>query len=123
MEKLSQVIRQDKKYEDATTIEVHQAILEDYEDQFEDLLQRHSMLPNEDSTPGNPELKVDLNHLDSETAEAFPTMKEKYPNLYSTHKHHVGKFTGWHAKADINTAINCRQKQCGRFLPQTSDSR
>ena len=47
-------------------------------------------------------------------------MKDKYPNLYSTHKHHVGKFTGWHAKADINTAINCRQKQRGRFLPQTA---
>ena len=45
MEKLSQLIRQDKKYEDATTIEVHQAILEDYEDQFGDLLQRHSMMP------------------------------------------------------------------------------
>ena len=38
MEKLSQVIRQDKKYEDAATIEVHQAILEDYKDQFGDLL-------------------------------------------------------------------------------------
>ena len=81
MEKLSQVIRQDKKYEDATTIEVHQAILEDYEDQFGDLLQRHSMMPNEDSVPDNQELKVDLNHLNSETAEAFSTMKDKYPNL------------------------------------------
>ena len=89
MVKLSQVIRQDKKYENATTIEVHQAILQDYEDQFGDLLQRHSMMPNEDSTPDNPELKVDLNHLDSETSEAFSTMKDKYPNLYSTHKHHV----------------------------------
>ena len=44
MEKLSQVIRQDKKYEDATTIQVHQAILENYEDQFGDLLQQHSKL-------------------------------------------------------------------------------
>ena len=46
-------------------------------------------------------------------------MKDKYPNLYSTHVH-VGKITGWHEKADINTAINCRQKQRGRFLPQSS---
>ena len=76
------------------------------------------MMPNEDSVPDNQELKVDLNHLNSETAEAFSTMKDKYPNLYSAHKHHVGKFTGWHAKAVINTAINCRQKQHGRFLPQ-----
>ena len=78
------------------------------------------MMPNEDSTPNNPELKVDLDHLDSETAEAFSSMKEKYPNLYSTHKHHVGLFSGWDARATINTAINCRQKQRGRFLPQTA---
>ena len=32
--KLSEVISQDRKYGDVTTIEVHQAILEDYEDQF-----------------------------------------------------------------------------------------
>ena len=64
MEKLSQLIRQDKKYEDATTIQVHQAILENYEEQFRDLLQCHSMMPNEDSIPDNPELKVDLKHLD-----------------------------------------------------------
>ena len=47
-------------------------------------------------------------------------MKAKYPNLYSTHKHHVRLFSGWAAKAIINTAINCRQKQRGRFLPQTA---
>ena len=120
MEKLSQVIRQDKKYEHAETIEVHQAILQDYEEQFGNLLQKHSMMPNEDSTPDNPELKVDLDHLDSETAQAFSTMKARYPNLYSTHKHHVGLFSGWAAKAIINTAINCRQKQRGRFLLQTA---
>ena len=78
------------------------------------------MMPDEDSTPNNPELKVDLDHLDPETAEAFSSMKAKYPNLYSTHKHHVGLFSGWAAKAIINTAINCRQKQRGRFLPQTA---
>ena len=75
------------------------------------------MMPNEDSTPNNPELKVNLDHLDP---EAFSTMKAKYPNLYSTHKHHGGLFSGWAAKAIINTAINCRQKQCGHFLPQTA---
>ena len=41
MEKLSQVIRQDKKYEHAKTIEVHQAILQDHEEKFGNLLQKH----------------------------------------------------------------------------------
>ena len=40
MEKLSQAIRQDKKYEHAETIEIQQPILQDYEEQFGNLLQR-----------------------------------------------------------------------------------
>ena len=76
------------------------------------------MMPNEDSTPDNPELKVDLDHLAPDDAEAFSTMKKKYPALYSTHKHHVGLFTGWAAKAMIDPSVNCRQKKRGRFLPR-----
>ena len=68
------------------------------------------MISKEDSVPDNPELKVDLKHLDSESADAFLTLKDKYPNLYSTHKNHVGQFTGWHDKAVINKAIKCIQK-------------
>ena len=78
------------------------------------------MMPNEDSTPDNPELKVDLDHLAPDDAEAFSTMKKKYPALYSTHKHHVGLFTGWAPKAIIDPSVNCRQKQRGRFLPATA---
>ena len=110
MEKLSQAIRQDKKYENAETIDIHQAILQDYEEQFGNLLQRHSMMPNEDLSD-NPELKVDLDHLSPDDAEAFSVIQAKYPGLYSTHKHHVRLLTGWAAKAIIDPSINCKQKK------------
>ena len=103
MERLGQLVRQDEKYANSTTLEVHAAIIENYEDQFGDLLQRHSMMPEEDSTPSNPELEVDLKHLDAEAAKELLAIKDKNPKLY---KHYVGEFTGWSAVADIN----CRKK-------------
>ena len=39
------------------------------------------MMPNEDSAPDNPELDVDLDHLDPEDPEAFSAIKAKYPAL------------------------------------------
>ena len=45
MEKLSQVIRKDKKYEHAATIEVHQAIIQDYEDQLGNLMWQQYRVP------------------------------------------------------------------------------
>ena len=78
------------------------------------------MMPEEDSTPANPELKVDLDHLDPDTKKQFLKIKNKYPKLYSTHKHHVGRFTGFTAEANIDPKINCRQKQRGRFLPKSA---
>ena len=110
IEKISQAIRKENKYENAKTINIHQAILEDYNEQFGNLLQRHSIMPSEDLSKDNPELKVDLNHLSKEDAATFSSIQSKYPNLYSTHKHHVGLFTGWSAKALIDPAVNCRQK-------------
>ena len=110
-------------YENARTINIHQAILQDYEDQFENLLQIHSMMPSEDNSKDNPELKVDLDHLSKEDAATFSSIRSRYPSLYSTHKHHVGLFTGWSAKAKIDPAVNCRQKQRGRFLPATAKGR
>jgi hypothetical protein len=77
-------------------------------------------LPEEDSTPANPELKVDIDHLDPDIKSQFLKIKNKYPKLYSTHKHHVGRFTGFTAEADIDPKINCRQKQRGRFLPKSA---
>ena len=52
--------------------------------------------------------------------QQFSSIRAKYPSPYSTHKHHVGLFTGWKAKAKIDPAINCRQKQRGCFLPATA---
>ena len=63
---------------------------------------------------------MDLDHLSPDDAEAFSVIQAKYPGLYSTHKHHVGLFTGWAAKAIIDPSINCKQKQRGRFLPTTA---
>ena len=83
-------------------IDINKVITEQYNDEFSNILQKHSMIPEDDNTLNNPELKVDLDHLDKTTQKQFNTIKNKYPKLYSTHKHMVGKFTGFKAKADID---------------------
>ena len=76
------------------------------------------MMPEEDSTPANPKLKVDNDDLEPDIKSKFLEIKKKYQKLYSTHKHHSGRFTGFTAQADIDPKINCRQKQRGCFLPK-----
>ena len=120
LEKITYQVRKNKKYKNASLIDIHRVVTEQYDDEFANILQKHSMIPADDNTPDNPELIVDLNHLDDATKKQFNTIKNKYPKLYSTHKHQVGRFTGFEAKANIDPRINCRQKQRGRFLPQSA---
>ena len=87
-------------------IDINKVITEQYDDEFSNILQKHSMIPEDDNTLNNPELKVDLDHLDKTTQKQFNTIKNKYPKLYSTHKHMVGEFTGFKATADIDPRIN-----------------
>jgi hypothetical protein len=119
-EKVARLVRNEHKHKKTPTLDVYKIICENYDDEYNNLLQRQSMMPEEDSTPANPELKVDIDHLDPDIKRKFLSIKNKYPQLYSTHKHHVGRFTGFTAEANIDPKINCRQKQCGRFLPKSA---
>ena len=119
-EKVARLVRNEHKHKNTSTVDVYKIICENYDDEYNNLLQRQSMMPEEDTTPSNQELKVDIDHLDPDTKKEFLKIKNKYPKLYSTHKHHVGRFTGFTAEANIDPKINCRQKQRGRFLPKSA---
>ena len=69
-EKISRLIRQDPKYVNCSTTQVNRIITETYDSEFPELLQKHSMIPA-DLEPSNPELKVDVSHLDSEMQKKF----------------------------------------------------
>ena len=44
---------------------------------------------------------------------------EDYADIFSRHKHHLGTFTGWKVKAEVDPSINCRQAPRNRVLPSS----
>ena len=72
-----------------STFDVYRTVCENFDDHYANILQKHSMIPSDDSDSNNPELQVNLDHLDKATKQLFLNMKKKYKDLYSTHKYHV----------------------------------
>ena len=101
---------------DHSTINIFRAIIEDQDEKHQNILQSHSMLPEEDGS-NNIETNVDLSHLDDQATEMFTDIRRKYPDLYAKSKHDIGQFTGFEVHADIHQKLNCKQKQRSRFLP------
>ena len=118
-EKIAQLVRTDPAHKNKSTIEINRIITENYESEYPQILQKNSMIP-EGLSANNPNLKVNLDHLDKNTKELFNTVKNKYPKLYSQHKHHIGKFTAFSAQAIIDPTVSCFQRQRGKFLPQSA---
>ena len=51
------LVRKEHEHKKTSTLDVYKIICENYDDEYNDLLQRQSMMPEEDSTPANPERK------------------------------------------------------------------
>ena len=101
---------------DHSTINIFRAIIEDQDEKHPNILQSHSMLPEEDGS-NNIETNVDLSHLVAQITEMFTDIRRKYPDLYARSKHDIGMFNGFEVQADIDQSLNSKQKQRSRFLP------
>ena len=64
-----------------------------------------------------PTSKVD--HLSKPLKARLGTIFRNHPNLFSRSKHHLGRFVGFEAEAQIDetSKVNCKQVQRNRVLP------
>ena len=84
---------------------------------FDDILNKEaakkSILP--DVGCANPQTR--LTHLEPELQTRFTGLFDKYSDIFSRHKHHLGTFSGWQIKVEVDPSINCRQPPRNRVLP------
>ena len=85
------------------------------EDMIEKNFEKKSIIP--EAGLKNP--TTNLSHLSSEIKQRLESIFAKHKNLFSRSKHHLGKFTGVQAVANIdkNSKINCRQAPRNNVLP------
>ena len=74
------------------------------------------MIPN----PPISEPKENLDHLKNSERTLFESLLEENKSMFSRHKHHIGKFKYWSAKAEMNPAINCKQRQRSKIIPESA---
>ena len=88
-----------------------------------DLDQQHSDLFMKNSVKSDPEpleQNVDISHLNKYEKNLFLPLKENYQQIFSTHKHIIGRFPYWKCSVKVNPDINCRQKQRSKLIPESA---
>ena len=85
------------------------------EDMIEQNFEKKSIIP--DAGLKNP--TTNLSHLSPEIKQHLESLFTKHKNLFSRSKHHLGKFSGFQAVANVdkNSKINCRQAPRNKVLP------
>ena len=85
------------------------------ENMIEQNFEKKSIIPD----PGLKNPTSDLSHLSPEIRKRLESIFVTHKNLFSRSKHHLGKFVGFQAVADIdkNSKIKCRQAPRNKVLP------
>ena len=84
LEKIAHHVRSDPTHQNLSTIEINRLVPEKYVSDFSNVLQKQSTIPQA-LDENNPNLKVEINHLDDKAQKHFLEIKNKCPSLYSNH--------------------------------------
>merc|ERR1712074_113440 len=85
------------------------------EDMIEQNFEKKSIIPD----GGSKHPTKNLSHLSPDIKQQLEALFAKHKNLFSCSKHHLGKFCGFQAVADVDkhSKINCRQAPRNKVLP------
>jgi hypothetical protein len=106
-EKIRQTIKKEGK-----TADVYSAAIKDFDEQYD-----HSFMQKALILSDEPDMTVNLDHLTDRQKAMLLLLQEKYKDIGSRGKHHVGTFPHWETDAQINENMNCFQKCFSHDLP------
>jgi hypothetical protein len=109
-EKIKQTIKKEGKVQD-----VYSAAIRDFDEQYDHSFMQKAVIPSEE-----PDMSVSLDHLTDRQKAMLLPLQEKYKDIGSRGKHHVGTFPHWEADAQINESMNCFQKCRSHDLPDSA---
>jgi hypothetical protein len=99
----------------AQTISANSVHQENLDDVVASDFEKRSIIPEEGVVRPSPE----ISHLSKNLQGRIKDIVNRHEGLFSKNKHHLGRFTGFKAVAqmDVNSKINCRQPPRNRVLP------
>ena len=106
-EKIRQTIKKEGGKAD-----VYSAAIKDFDEQFDHSFMQKALIPSDE-----PDMTVNLDHLTDRQKTMLLPLQNKYKDIGSRGKHHVGTFPHWEADAQINESMNCFQKCRSHDLP------
>ena len=92
------------------------ATVYDLDQQHSDLFMKNSVITD----PEPLEQTVDISHLSKYKKSLFLPLKDNYQQIFSRHKHSIGRFPYWKCKVNVNPYINCQQKQRAKLIPESA---
>ena len=97
------------------TISANSVHQENLDDVVASDFEKRSIIPEEGVSRPSPE----ISHLSKNLQGRIKDIVNRHEGLFSKNKHHLGRFTGFKAVAqmDVNSKINCRQPPRNRVLP------